>query len=71
MDILPSVNIDNHFESHNELQQLIEHDFIEIKYQENSKITLIIKSRQLSVQKVLFKLPNTIWSKVYELKFQI
>ena len=71
MDILPSVNVDNHFEPHNELQQLIEHNFIEIKYLENSKIVLMIKSRQLSVQKVLFKLPNSIWSKVYELKFQI
>ena len=71
MDILPSVNIDNHFESHNELQQLIEHNFIEIKYLQNSKIVVIIKSSQLSVQKVLFKLPNSIWSKVYELRFQI
>ena len=71
MDILPSVNVGNHFEPQNELQQLIEHDFIELEYNENSKIILIIKSSQLTVQKLLFKLPNSIWSKVYELKFQI
>ena len=71
MDILPSVNLSNHFEPHNELQQLIEHDFIEVIYKENSKITLIIKSKQLMVQKLLFKLPNSVWSNVYELKFQI
>ena len=71
MDILPSVNIGNHFEPHNELQQLIEHDFIKVEYKENSKIILIIKSSQLTVQKLLFKLPNSIWSEVYELKFQI
>ena len=71
MEILPSVNLSNHFEPHNELQQLIEHNFIEVEYNENSKIILIIKSSQLTVQKLLFKLPNSIWSKVYELKFQI
>ena len=71
MDILPSVNITNHSEPHNELQQLIEHDFIDVIYKENSKIILIIKSSQLTVQKLLFKLPTSIWSKVYELKFQI